>query len=256
MNLLKSAFVLLISAALLSSCGEIREEIVFNENGAGTYDISADMIPMFRGMMTSMASLTIDGADEMDSLQIAEEVEKLIWEEFPDKIDSTFAIPQKDIDRFKGNKSKKKLLDQATMYMKGGKVDGAMYTGMLFNFKSLEEFITFNDMLDESNKNNKKMKMFSNSKTTLKVTPNSFYRYSKNSKKSKEEIEEKESDLMAMDFLKDMSITTYIEFPKKIKSIKVDGATIAERTDNSVTITYNLMGYADSESTLIDIQLE
>jgi len=217
------------------SCGETKEEITINNDGSGTYEVSADVIPMIRSMMQSFAQFGMEEGEEVDSAKLAAKVEEMVWKDFPGEVDSTLSVDPEVLETYKDDPEKLALINQTTMYMKGGRDKGYVKTGLLFHFKNPEELELFTQMMEESSDDNEKTKLFSHTNTTLKLTKNSFYRSSMQTKPL-----ESDSAVAALDALfEDATIITQINFPKKIKKVKVKTYEILKQGDKSLVLKFD-----------------
>lgn len=225
---------LFLIVVVLSSCGEIKEEITLNSDGSGSYRMSADMIPMMRTMMYSFAKMSAD--EGADSLEIMAEVEEKLWKDFPDEIDSVLNIANRLDEEIKNNPDKMALLESTTMFMRGGKSKGYMHTGLEFDFANSEEFNQLMDLVQEGQQKDKQANMLGKSETEIKVTPKLFYRKTT-------QVSELDSDKLPPNMsgmMDEMKVLTVLKFERKIKSIDVKGYGIVEKSNNQVTLEYDL----------------
>lgn len=250
--MIRCFYFFIIGAILMSSCGEMREEITINPNGSGTYDISADVIPMMRGMMEGFAQMSIAEGEEADSATIAAKVDEMLWKDFGDEIDSVMSFDEKIPENIKSDPEKMALIENAEMYMRGGKSKGYLLSGLTLNFKNADDLQKLMELSKESTENDPKASMlFANSNTTMKISKNSFFR-------SSVREEDDTTDTPTLDELTslfdDFSIITVINTPKKIKSVKVKAYEVVKQTNKSVTLKYDLEDIISNEPSEIMIK--
>lgn len=245
---------LLCSILLLSSCGDIKEEITIQEDGSGEYILSTDMIPMMRNMMKGFATMAMTEEEKLDSNAVNATIEEMLWKDFKGEIDSTLDISSKIPEDIKKDPSKMALINQTHAFMRGSKEKGYMLMGMNYSFKSSKDFTELQKLIEEGQKKDKKGSLFGESKTETKITNTSFYRSSKQTKPAKEE-DPSVSAMMKM--FDSMNMYTTINFPRKIKTIQVSTYEIVSKTEKSVTLKYNLLKALETGNTVtIDIALE
>ena len=250
----QNPFVLFIfSVFLLTSCGEMKEEIVIDEDGSGFYEVSFDMIPMMRGMMQGMSQLTDEDMTEADSLEMIAAVEEQIWAQFPDEVDSTMDLQQGIPPEVRDSPEKMAVVEKASAFMRGGKSKGYLLTGVNYKFDDAEDLMKFYELSREGNKGDPKMDMLmGNTDTELVITANSFFR----SQKVAQSDEEDQPDIEVIKkFFKDGGITTVITVPGKIKKLNVKTYEIVEQTKNSVTLKIDMLDlFTTEEPAEIDIK--
>ncbi|UII31347.1 hypothetical protein LVD17_23935 [Fulvivirga ulvae] len=229
---------------LLASCGEVREEITFNKDGSGTYEVSANIIPMMEKMMQSTAKLTIPDGETMDSAALAAKVQEMVWKDFPDKIDSVISLDSKLTPEMKNDPQTMALLDKTTAYMRGSREEGFIKTGIRFGFSSNDEFLSFMNMIEENGQKNNQENPLGKTKTEVTITPKSFTRTVEHVNKP----EEDPSGGMAMLMLQDMSMLTVLNFPRKIDKVEVQHYEIIEKSENSVTLKFDMVKAMKSDS--------
>ena len=234
MNKLTSTITsIILAVVLLSSCGEIKEEITVNADGSGSYGVSADMIPMMRTMMYSFAKMSAE--EGMDSMDIMAQVEEQLWKDFPEEIDSVLSIDQRLDEDIRNDPTKMALIEKSTMFMRGGKSKGYMITGLEFEFADDEEFSKFMAVVQEGQQKDKQAGMLGETSQELKITPKSFYRKSTQIK----ELDDSKFPGSTSAMLDEMNIYTVLKFEKKIKSIDVKGYDIVEKSDNEVKLKFD-----------------
>ena len=231
-------FLIFIGASIFwFSCAEVREEITINKNGSGTYEVSSDIIPMMRTMMESFASMMPDSV-QTDSAATTQKIEEMIWKDFPEEVDSIINVSNELPPEVKDDPVKTAMVENITMYMRGGRKQGVMLTGLEYNFKDSEDLNQFQNLLDEYSQKDQRGGQLPASKSEVKITSSSFYRLSKFS----EPLPEKQDEAMASLF-KDLQLMTFytvINFPRKIKRVDLKGYTIVDQSDKSVTLKYDI----------------
>ena len=245
---------LLCGILLLTSCGDIKEEITFKEDGSGNYTISTDMIPMMRNMMKGFATMGMTEEEKLDTAAVTAKLEAMLWKDFKGEIDSTLDISSKIPEDIKKDPSKMALINQAHMFMRGSQEKGYMNMGMDYTFKNTKNLTELLTIIEEGQKKDKKGSLFGESKTETKITNTSFYRSSKQTKPVKEE----DASVMAMmKMFESMNLYTTLNFPRKIKSVTVSTYEVVSKTDKSVTLKYNLLKALEKGNAVtIDIALE
>jgi len=215
----------------------MREEISIKADGTGTYEISSDIIPMMRGMMLSFAKMDLEEGEELDSVELANKVEELVWKDFGDEIDSVLSLDDRIPPDLKSDPAQMAMIERTTMFMRGGRNKGYLKSGVNYSFENAQDLKDFIKLSEEQTKGDNKVKMlFGDSETVLKMTKNSFFRSTTQNQpeKSEEELEDLES------MFSDVSILTVINTPKKIKKVKVKTYEIVERKAKSVTLQYKI----------------
>lgn len=229
---------------VMASCGEVREEITFDKDGSGTYEVSADIIPMMKKMMESTAKLTVEDGETMDSAALAAKVDEMIWKDFPGEIDSVISLDSKITPEMKNDPETMALVNKTTAYMRGSREEGFIKTGVKFSFDSSDEFMSFMNLIEENGQEGKQDNPLGKTKTELIVTPKSFIRTVEYLNKQ----EEDPSDGMALLMLQDMSILTVLNFPGKIDKVDVTHYEIIEKSDRSVTLKFDMIKAMKSDA--------
>ncbi len=234
-RLTSSLLSALVGLSLLVSCGEIREEITIDKDGSGTYQVTADMIPMMRNMMYGFAKMSAE--EGADSLEIMAQVEEQIWSQFPEEVDSVLVFDDKIDAEIRNDPAKMALVDQATVFMRGGKSKGYLRTGLEFLFDNGKQFNDFLQIMAEGQKKDQKAGMIGETQAEVKITPKSFYR------KTTQVSDGDGSALsdQATALLSDMKFLTILQFPRKIKKVNVTGYTIVEQSDKKITLQLDLL---------------
>lgn len=251
--MIRSIYIAFISLIILGSCGEMREEITIQSNGSGTYDISSDMIPMMRSMMEGFAKMSDSEDEELDSAALAAKVDEMLWKDFGDEIDSIMSFDEKLPEEIANDPEKMALIENAQMYMRGGRTKGYLKTGLTYSFNNVDDFRKFMELSEESTRGDQKAGiLFGDFETTIKMTSTSFFRSTTKTKSDEEEDKPNLDDLNAM--FKDLSIVTVINTPKKIKSLDVKTYEIVEQQAKSVTLRYRLEDIVSDKPTEILIK--
>jgi len=230
------AILSVLVVILLSACGEVTEEITIKNDSSGSYEVSSDMIPMMRQMMYGIAKMSVEEGEEVDSLELVERAEKLVWKDFPDEVDSTLSIDSELPPEVKDDPKAMALLEQTTMYMRGGKKKGYMKTGVKFNFNNDQEFKDFMELMEENSSKDKKANMLGQPEIEMKITPKLFVRTSK-----AENVSEDDATPQLASLLADMQMITIINFDRKIKNVELVHYDIIEQSAKSIKLKYNLV---------------
>ena len=244
----------ILSAILVTSCGQMKEEIIIEKGGTGSYEMSFDMIPMMRGMMLGMSQMADEGMMGPDSLEMMAKLEEQIWSKFPDEVDSTMDLSQGVPPEVRDNPAKMAIVKKATGFVRGGKNKGYLLSGVNYQFESVDDLKAFYEISREGNKGNPKMDMLmGKTDTEMIITSNRFFR---SQKIEQEEDEEDEQDLSSIEkFFEGAGITTVITVPKKIKKINVKTYEIVKRKGNSVTLKIDILDlFTASEPAEFDIR--
>ncbi|TCK65264.1 hypothetical protein DFQ05_2481 [Winogradskyella wandonensis] len=241
---MKKLIVILTFLSFLTSCN-VTETIVFNEDGSGEFISSFDMGEM-------MAQMKAMGGDTekkekgkvMDTTMVFADMMEIYK-------DSIAALPEDKQATFEAIKD-------MYMTMKMDEDSGEMNMGIGMKFKSIEDLKGIQEKIKKAQSINQQadqvdmMKNQSplgaleggNDKVDYNMTANGFSRKTTVGEKSEEEIEElnslfnDEADEMSKEFLKYFEASKYtikLVFPKKIKSVSVEGAKIS---DDGKTVTY------------------
>ena len=140
---LKSLMLLLVAV----SCVNITEEIRLNKDGSGEYLVYSDMVSSTRVMMTEMmGSIYPDASDD----SIKQLVDEKIWSQFPSKVDSLIDFSARVPDSVKNDPENQKFLESMQMFMKGGKEEGFLNSGMSYQFTDMEDLQAFQQFLDDN----------------------------------------------------------------------------------------------------------
>jgi len=144
---------LLLIVAMLQSCTTFTEEIFIEKDGSGSYVFYTDMIPFMKNMAFQMDKMFKENdstaVPETDEERMAR-IEKDIWKDFPDNIDSTFSMADGLSDSVKQDAEIMKYLENAEGFMEGGKSKGYVYMGFKFKYSDLSELQKFMKVMKES----------------------------------------------------------------------------------------------------------
>ncbi|MEM7163235.1 MAG: hypothetical protein AAF487_12435 [Bacteroidota bacterium] len=238
----------LLSTLLVSSCGNIQEEIYINEDYSGSYQVSYDVLDGMTQMMKGFALMLAekDGKSiDMDSLNQAMRNE--LWEDFPDEIDSVIDISEKMSEE--SNPIIEKYGHLAQMKMIGSKAEDKL--DMIFKIEFTEEsglkeyFKDLSQMNDDKDIGNDLglgessafvASLFSQNGSVYEMSEKGIKRAGydfKDDKKSSDKDLQK-----AMEKMGNLKVTTIIHVPKKIKKLKGKG--IRKEDDNTVILEYEL----------------
>ncbi|WP_420316342.1 hypothetical protein [Ekhidna sp.] len=219
----------------ITSCANITEEIYLNADGSGKYMVYTDAIESTRSMMMGMMSSIYPDASE-DSLR--QVVEAQIWEQFPLEVDSIIDFSSRVPDSIKNDPDKRKYLDKMEMFMKGGKQDGYINSGMRFSFSSVDELQAFNDFLSENQgASGDAMKMdLPQMKVQYTFDGSSFARTSK----INADVKMTDSTMMVIGSLIEESKTILIlHLPRKAKKVSKDQ--LVGKVGKDVTYEFELI---------------
>ncbi|ELR73689.1 hypothetical protein C900_02093 [Fulvivirga imtechensis AK7] len=223
---------------LLCSCGEVREEITFHKDGSGTYDVSANTIPMMRQMMEATVQMTAPEGETMDSVAMAAKVEEMVWKDFPDKIDSVISLESDLTPDMRNDPEVMALFNKTTAYMKGSRQEGFIKTGVKFDFDNSEEFLSFMKMIEDKSQEEEQKNPLGKTKTELIVTPNSYVRTVAYTDRPDNDDE---STALARMMLQDMSMLTVLNFPKKIDKVDLVHYKVVERSERSIILKFDML---------------
>ncbi len=243
-------FVTMITVvALFSSCGDVEEEIVFNADGSGSYRMSTDMIPMMREMMMALSEIGLAEGESPDSMAI----EEMIWEDFPEEVDSVMHYDEQIPDSIKNDPKKLAMFEQASWFMKGGRKHGYMMSGVTYEFKDLQEFIDFSHVMEDLSKDGEEGKMFKEVSTVYEVTPTLFYRSSSAASLDLSDVENQE----ALGLFGDSRIVTRITFARPIKNVEVETYKIEHQGKKTLELSYTFKeAFTGGKPTTIRVELK
>ncbi|MEL7148948.1 MAG: hypothetical protein AAFO69_21415 [Bacteroidota bacterium] len=249
---LNTIALLLLSVILVTSCGEMKEEIIIEKDGSGFYEMSFDMIPMMRNMMVGVSFMAQEDLSEEDSLALLAKVEEKLWSEFPDEVDSIMDISQGVPPEIKNDAAKMAVVEKTNAFMRGGKKKGYLLSGVNYRFDSAEDLQNFYTIFKEGNKRDPKMSMLmKNSDTETVITSNSFFR----SQTMDQSDEQDQNYDKIKQFFEGTSVTTVITTPKKIKKVNVKTYKVVAQTDKSVTVEMDMLDFfTTTEPIEIDVK--
>lgn len=241
---LSLTLVFFASLILLCSCGEVREEITFNKDGSGTYDVSANTLPMMMQMMQGPARMTVKEGEPTDSAAIAARIEEMIWKDLPDEIDSVISLESDLTPEMRNDPEVMALFNKTTAYMKGSRKDGFIKSGVKFGFESSEEFQKFMKMIEENSQKEEQKNMLGKTKTEITVTPKSFIR----TVEYVDRPEDNQQNPLSRMMLEDMSMLTVLNFPTKIKTVDLVHYEVVERSERSITLKFDMVKAMESDA--------
>ncbi|MEO1253688.1 MAG: hypothetical protein AAFY41_02205 [Bacteroidota bacterium] len=239
----------ILSLLIFCSCASITEEIYLNEDGSGEYLVYTDIIGSSRAMMAGMMNSLYPNASEDSINQI---VDTKIWDQFPTQIDSIMDISSQIPDSIKNNPEKRRYLDKMEMYMKGGKKEGFINSGMRYQFSNVEELEKLQDFLNENQSaTNQGMQMdVPNVKVNYSFDGSSFSRRAN----INEMMEMSDSTMMVLGSLLEGSKSKLIiHLPAKVK--KASKNQLVKKSGKDVLYEYDLISViSGKQSTDIDIK--
>lgn len=240
---MKSLLPIFACLILLWSCGEVREEITFNKDGSGTYDISANTIPMMRQVMQATVKMTSEEGEPMDSAAMAAKVEELVWKDYPGKIDSVLSLESDLTPEMRNDPEVMALVNKTTAYMKGSREEGFIKTGAKFDFDSREEFLSFMKLMEEESQQGEQKSPLGKTKTAITVTPKSFIR----TVQYIDRPDDDESMDLTLLMLQEISMLTVLNFPKKINNVDLVHYDIVEQSEKSITLKFDMLKALESD---------
>ncbi len=254
MKALKFIFGLALALSLYS-CGNVTEEIHLKEDGSGTYHLEYDMVPMMKQMSFQMVK-AFSGLDTTEPAKSDEEimatVEEMIWSKFPEKIDSVIDYKSELPDSILNDEKKMAIINRATGFLKGGREEGVMMSGVDFRFDNVDQLVEFFELMESNSPEAKKtMGLNLGSRTSLySFKKRTFTRTTKKSKE-KEPEEDKDpaakerEDKMVREMFGDGTYRTVVHLPKDVT--KVTGDNIVSYEGNTVIFEYNLIDLINNE---------
>ena len=229
-----------ITTLLLTSCGDFTEEITINEDGSGKMEFYTDLVPFMSKTMAAFASMG-EESDQLSEEELDKKVENMIWEKMGAEIDSVIDYTDKIPPEIKNDPVKYEIVKRMTGFMKGGKKEGKINTGIAFPYKDNTDLANFISVLEESQEKDPQARLMGDGKSKYTTTKNSFRRtivYNN---------EDKEASQIPMEAFKDMKYYVIINTPKKIKNIT--GSNIKSQTDKQVIFEYNIIDYIEGNYT-------
>lgn len=241
---MKLPLSIFLCLALLCSCGEVREEITFHKDGSGTYDVSANTIPMMRQVMQATVEMTAEEGEPMDSAALAAKVEEMLWKDFPDEIDSVISLESDLTPEMRNDPEVMALFNKTTAYMKGSREEGFIKTGVKFDFDNSEEFLSFMNLIEEKSQEEEQKNPLGKTKTEIIVTPKSYVRTVAYTDRPDNDDE---STALVRLMLQDMSMLTVLTFPEKIDKVDLVHYEIVEQSEKSITLRFDMLKALESD---------
>lgn len=250
---MKNLLLLLLTTILFASCGEMQEIIIINKNGSGTQEIVTDMVPMLRQSVKGMAHLMIEDIDQLDSAEIDAALDEVVWEELGEEVDSIISFQDRIDADVAADPDRMAILENTTMYMRGGRKYGYMHMGLLYKFDNIKDLERFVELSQQAGEKDQKFNtLMGDFDMKLKLSDNSFYRsYIRNSKRA--DMDDYDPQYLAKAF-GNSSFSTTINTPGKIKSVDTKGYEIVERSERSITVKYNIADMLTAEEISIDLK--
>ncbi|SHH03422.1 hypothetical protein [Winogradskyella jejuensis] len=241
---MKKLIVILSFLSFLTSC-DVTETIVFNQDGSGEFISTFDMGEM-------MAQMKAMGGDTENKEKGKVMDTTMIFADMMETYkDSIAALPEDKQATFEAIKD-------MYMTMKMDEDSGEMNMGIGMKFKSIEDLKGIQEKIKKAQSINQQadqvdmMKNQSplgaleggNNKVDYNMTAKGFSRKTTVAEKTEEQIDElnsllsEEVDEMSKEFLKYFEASKYtvkLVFPKKVKSVSVEGAEIS---NGGKTVTY------------------
>ena len=222
---MKKLLLILLSITLFTSC-KLKEEITFNEDGTGTYNLVIDM--------SRLMAMGKDLGKASDSIKVKKE---------PKIKDSVIRLgdllkDKKDkIDKMSKQRRKalKKLKDlQIRMHL--DEVEGEMNIGYLYEFKNADALNNLVNNLETINKIQKEDSLsplgditsaIPKSRVTYKFSKHEFMRIATASETDKKKDNEKEDDKALEQMANMFQFELVYHFPRRIKSVSYKDALLS-----------------------------
>lgn len=271
---MKKVIVCLVFLGLLSSCN-VTETIVFNEDGSGEFLVGYDMGEMMKQLKDTMGdseaeAIDDDGSDKkeqkkvMDTTMIFADLIKTYKDSIPSDATAEELLALE-------------YIKDMYMTMQVDEENDKMNMGIGLKFKSMEELKGIGDKIKEAQKfsgNKDKVeaaktgsqmgKFMGNddAKVDYDYNENGFTRITNLPVLTEEETEaqailfseDDESDMDFMKYFESSFYTVKLVFPKRIKSVDVEGAVISE-DGKSVTYKTSWVDYIKNPQTLdVDVK--
>ncbi|UTW63582.1 hypothetical protein KFE98_05375 [bacterium SCSIO 12741] len=248
MKALKMILGLALTLSLFS-CGNVTEEITIKEDGSGTYHVEYDMIPMMKQMSFQMikAFSALDTTKPAKSdEEIMAKVEEMIWAKFPEKIDSIIDYKEILPDSILNDKKKMAVIENANGFLRGGKEEGVLMSGMDYRFSNISELEAFFELMEKNNPEARKTQGLNLSGKTSAYTFKKRL-ISRTSKKSKSKGDEEEKtpeekakeEKMMEEMFGEGTFRTVINLPKEVESVK--GTNVISQEGKKVVLEYSMM---------------
>ncbi|SDW47323.1 hypothetical protein SAMN05444411_101806 [Lutibacter oricola] len=243
---MKQTFAIIALISILFTSCTFTEEITFDKNFKGTYNLGVDMSKL----------MSLKGDHKQDSIP-SKKIDSVI--NFRDILEQKKDSISKLSDE---EKEKIEALKDLRMEMHIDEAANKMAMNFLLDFESLEDLKGINKKLSQANDLNSKK-----SKPNKNFTPNSEVEYSfkgntfKRVSIAKEltpELKEKNDTFLTQSaaILEGSTYKIIYHFPKKIKSVSVENAQISE-DKKTVTIISNLGAiFKDPKSLDFEVKLK
>ncbi len=218
-------FFVVLSVLFLSSC-TFTEELTFNQDGSGKYNLNMDMSAMTAMMGTTKDSAQAEAMEKKDTLI-----------NFKDLIKENKA----EIDTMsEESKMVIESLENMKMRMQMDEAKGLFLVDMFIDFKKINEIQNINEVIAkaQSLQSEQLNEAPSNQKTTFEYTKKMFKRKVELIKLSSED--QKKFDENKAQYAMFMAGSKYklkYTFPKKIKKVNIKEAAISE---DRKTVTYEV----------------
>lgn len=261
---MKRIIFLLFSLSMLTSCN-FTEEITFNEDGSGEFIMSYDMSEVMKTLNEEMGGGQNKEGKEKVKLDSVVYFKDMLVE----KADSIATLPIEEQKQLKA-------LETVVMKMRMDEANGVFDFGFGSSFTSLDELPNVLEKIEQAKQlNSKDNAQYSkmDESAVAKASENMFeyvdFSYDGNTfsrtlkkdyKQSTEDIEALDKEIAEMGDAKDMfgtmSYTLVYHFPRAVKSVTNDKATISE-DGKTVTVKMNFIDMIKSPETMtLDVVLE
>jgi hypothetical protein len=126
MNLFVKLCAVLSVCIVLTSCGDIHEDIYVSKAAGGTYNIKSDVL----SMMKQMTKMQGGGEDAAEGL----------WQQMGgESIDSTIDLTDRFTDEQKANEKLMRIVKNAKIYMRGSKAEDKLEMGLNYTFDNVAD---------------------------------------------------------------------------------------------------------------------
>ncbi len=256
---MKKLLLILIATISLTSC-QIKEEITFNKDGSGTYNLGADMSGMM-DMLKSMGQKNDSIAEAKKTQNHKKKIDTII------DIDKTITEYKDSIKLTKEQQKAAKKLKGLKMRMVMNEDENKMYFSYFYKFKNVKQLddIFKNLQTVEKMKNKKKdtlglgkledmTKGFNKQKVSYQFKGKRFHRIVRIKKDVKEKQKDSTSNQQFKQFSKMFTYQLIYHFPSKIKDVGYKGE--YKFSDNGKTIIIDIpFDDMDKEPKKLDFEI-
>lgn len=252
---MKNILFTLCASILLFSCGDIQEELVFNEDESGYYCISFDMVEGMTSMTKMMTmSFSESAGKNLDEDSLDNAIREKVWKDFPAEVDSFIDMSESFEKKGFEGEELEKLKKDFQLFIKGKKADEKLDMGLRINFRSIQELEDYWKIMGGLGNDKEMMSkvgpgigsmfggMNSSNDTPFMISDKGIIKPSFAS--SEKEKSKDKSDREFNKLMEDSSYSIIVRTAKNIKKVKGKGAKLID--ENTVKVEYPVLYFMDN----------